>query len=297
MIVEQSTAPFSLRIMSTVKAYVAFMKLRLTSLVVVSSVIGYGIGVVTFSWTEAFWLAISGLLVTGASNGFNQLIEKDFDALMKRTMNRPLPTGKMTVMEGLVFATIMAILGLTILYSMFNTLAAVLGALALFSYVFVYTPMKRMSNLAVFAGAFPGAIPPMLGYVAATGQFDLFAGLLFAVQFVWQFPHFWAIAWVSHDDYAKGGYSLLPSRGEKDGHSAFLILLYTLFLLPVAMLPWAFGLTGPWSAGLTALLGLLFVWPSVQLLLKKNDAKAKQVMFASFLYLPLILIVYLMDKV
>lgn len=298
MIAESTTATRpGARLKERVGAYAAFVKLRLTFLVVVSSLIGYGIGAAVFSWSAAFWLMLSGFLVTGASNGFNQVIEKDFDALMKRTANRPLPSGKMTVIEGLVLGTLLAVAGTVILYFAFNLLAAVLGLLALFSYVFVYTPMKRVSNMAVFAGAFPGAIPPMLGYVAATGAFDLTAGLLFAVQFVWQFPHFWAIAWVTHEDYAKAGYRLLPSRGERDGHSAFLILLYTLFLIPVSLLPWAFGLTGAWSAVGASLLGLLFAWPAFQLFVKKSDAMAKRVMFASFLYLPLILVVYLIDKV
>jgi len=297
MIVESAVASAGDRFKTKVAAYAAFVKVRLTFLVVISSVIGYGIGAASFSWLDAFWLVLGGFLVTGASNGFNQIIEKDFDALMKRTADRPLPQGKMSVPEALIFGALMAVVGLAVLYFLFNTLAAVLGALALFSYVFVYTPMKRASNLAVFAGAFPGAIPPMLGYVAATGQFDLCAGLLFAVQFVWQFPHFWAIAWVSHADYSKAGYRLLPSRGEKDGHSAFLILLYTLFLIPVSLLPWAFGLTGVFSAWAGAALGIGFALPAVQLFFRKNDLAAKRVMFASFLYLPLILIVYLIDKV
>ncbi len=297
MIVESPSTSISLRVKSRIAAYVEFMKLRLTSLVVVSSVIGYGIGVESFSWVEAMWLAVSGILVTGASNGFNQIIEKDFDALMKRTAKRPLPTGRMSVVEGLIFGTLMAIVGIYILFTVFNTLAAVLGMLALFSYVFVYTPLKRVNNIAVFAGAFPGALPPMLGYVAATGRFDLFAGLLFAVQFVWQFPHFWAIAWVAHDDYAKAGYRLLPSRGERDGHSAFLILLYTLFLLPVALLPWAFNLTGALSGWVSVVLAGLFIWPAVSHFFQKDAATARKVMFASFFYLPLILVVYLIDKV
>lgn len=294
---ETTAASAKVRILSKVGAYAAFVKMRLTSLVVVSSVIGYGIGASAFLWADAFWLALGGFLVTGASNGFNQIIEKDFDALMKRTADRPIPQGKMSVSEGLIFGLLMTVLGLAVLYFLFNTLAAVLGALALFSYVFVYTPMKRTTNLAVFAGAFPGAIPPMLGYVAATGAFDLFAGLLFAVQFVWQFPHFWAIAWVAEEDYSKAGYRLLPSRGAKDGHSAFLILLYTLFLIPVSLLPWAFGLTGTFSAWAGAVLGLFFMWPAVRLFATKKDGDAKKVMFASFLYLPFILVVYLIDKV
>lgn len=297
MIADTTSVHWSLRIRSKLAVYAAFMKLRLTSLVVMSSLIGYGIGASSFLWMEALWLTISGVLVTGASNGFNQIIEKDFDALMKRTASRPLPTGKMEVLEGLVLATVLAVLGLFTLYFAFNSLAALLGLLALVSYVVIYTPLKRISNLAVFAGAFPGAIPPMLGYVAATGSFDLFAGLLFAVQFMWQFPHFWAIAWVAHDDYSKAGYRLLPSRGERDGHSAFLILLYTLFLIPVSLTPWAFGLTANMSALIAVVLGLLFALPAVRLFVQKKDVAARQVMFASFLYLPLILVAYLMDKV
>jgi len=161
-------------------AYAAFTKLRLTSLVVISSIIGYGIGAVDFSWVEVFWLSLSGVLVTGASNGFNQVIERDVDALMNRTKGRPLPQGTMGVIESLLLATAMGVAGLVVLYFMFNQLAAVLGALALFSYVLLYTPLKRYSSIAVFVGAFPGAIPPMLGYVAATADFDLYAGLLFA---------------------------------------------------------------------------------------------------------------------
>ncbi len=244
MLVNSASKSFPVIVRAKLGAYAAFAKLRLTSLVVISSIIGYGIGAATFSWMEVFWLSLSGVLVTGASNGFNQVIERDVDSLMNRTKNRPLPQGTMSVVESLLLATAMGVAGLVVLYFMFNQLAAVLGALALFSYVLLYTPLKRYSSIAVFVGAFPGAIPPMLGYVAATADFDLYAGLLFAMQFMWQFPHFWAIAWVSHEDYQRAGYHLLPSKG-KDGQSAFLILLYALFLIPVSLLPWAFDLIGP----------------------------------------------------
>ncbi len=295
MIAKTTTKP--LKLTSRLAAYAAFTKLRLTFLVVVSSVIGYGIGAETFLWFDVLWLSLGGFFVTGASNGFNQVIERDYDALMKRTERRPLPTGAITVLEGLVLSTLLAIGGLLLLYFAFNTLSAVLGALALFSYVFIYTPLKRISPIAVFAGAFPGAIPPMLGYVAATGAFDLYAGLLFAVQFVWQFPHFWAIAWVSADDYARAGYKLLPSAGGKSAYSAFLTLLYTMFLIPVALTPWAFGLVGPFAAAATVAAGVAFTWPSLQLLLKRTDEAARKVMFASFFYLPVIQLIYLLDKV
>lgn len=274
----------------------AFTKFRLTFLVVVSSVIGYAIGAASFSWIEVLWLSLSGYLVTGASNGFNQIIERDVDALMNRTQNRPLPTGKMSVVEGMVLSTILGISGLIILFLVFNPLSAILGALALFSYVFIYTPLKKHTPWAVFAGAFPGAIPPMLGYVAATSDFDLYAGLLFAVQFVWQFPHFWAIAWVADKDYKKAGYRLLPSKRGKDSQSAFLILLYTLFLVPVGMLPWAFELTGFHTAWIAALLALLFALPAALFYLNRTNKRAKLVMFASFFYLPIIQLIYLIDK-
>ena len=276
-------------------AYAAFTKLRLTSLVVISSIIGYGIGAVDFSWVEVFWLSLSGVLVTGASNGFNQVIERDVDALMNRTKGRPLPQGTMGVIESLLLATAMGVAGLVVLYFMFNQLAAVLGALALFSYVLLYTPLKRYSSIAVFVGAFPGAIPPMLGYVAATADFDLYAGLLFAMQFMWQFPHFWAIAWVSHEDYKKAGYHLLPSKG-KDGQSAFLTLLYTLFLIPVSLLPWAFDLIGPIAAVALAVAGIAFAIPAFKLLRTNSDKAARSVMFASFFYLPIAQLILLFDK-
>lgn len=276
-------------------AYAAFTKLRLTSLVVISSIIGYGIGAVSFSWIEVFWLSLSGILVTGASNGFNQVIERDVDALMNRTKSRPLPQGTMSVIEALILATVMGVIGLALLYIMFNQLAAVLGALALFSYVLIYTPLKRYSSIAVFVGAFPGAIPPMLGYVAATADFDLYAGLLFAMQFMWQFPHFWAIAWVSHDDYKKAGYHLLPSKG-KDGQSAFLTLLYALFLIPVSLLPWAFDLISASAAVVLAIAGMAFAAPAFKLLQTKSDKSARAVMFASFFYLPIAQLILLFDK-
>ncbi len=297
MIVNSAETSLLSVVKSKVSDYVAFTKARLTVLVVISSVIGYAIGAAYFSWMEVFWLCLSGYMVTGASNGFNQVIEKDIDALMKRTEKRPLPTGNMSVLEALTLATLLAIGGLIILYFAFNSLSAVLGALALFSYVLIYTPMKKHSSWAVFAGAFPGAIPPMLGYVAATGVFDLYAGLLFAVQFMWQFPHFWAIAWVADADYKKAGYRLLPSKGGKNMQSAFLTLLYTLFLIPVAILPWAFGLISLTAAWYAAAAGVLFAIPAFKLYFTRTDKAAKAVMFASFFYLPIVQIIYLLDKV
>ncbi len=297
MIAEVADTNFMGRIKAKLSAYVAFTKLRLTLLVVISSAIGYAIGVESFLWIDVAWLSLAGYLTTGASNGFNQVIERDIDKLMKRTMSRPIPTGKMSVGEGIVLSSVLGLVGLAILYYHFNLLAATLGFLALFSYVALYTPMKKHSSWAVFVGAFPGAIPPMLGYVAATNDFDLYAGLLFAVQFVWQFPHFWAIAWVADEDYKKAGYHLLPSKGGKDDRSAFLILIYTLFLIPAGLLPWVFDLIGLVPAILSAVAGALFSIPAWKFYMSKSDKGAKSVMFASFFYLPVILLIYLFSAI
>lgn len=296
MIVNSTSATFLSITRSKISDYAAFTKARLTILVVVSAVIGYAIGAPHYSWLEVLWLSISGYLIAGSSTGFNQIIEKDIDKLMKRTENRPLPTGRMSVVEGLLLGIVMSLVGLVILFFVFNPLSAVLGALALFSYVLLYTPLKKYTSWAVFVGAFPGAIPPMLGYVAATGVFDLFAGLLFAIQFVWQFPHFWAIAWVADEDYQKAGYRLLPSKGGKNLQSAFLTLIYTLFLVPVALLPWAFNLMGDFAAWCAAVAGILFAVPALKLYFKRTDKAAKMLMFASFLYLPIVQIIFLVDK-
>lgn len=273
----------------------ALSKFRLSLTVVLSSAMGYGLAPVPFNFKTFLFLIVGGFLVTGAANGFNQVIEKDTDRLMKRTQNRPLPTGRLSTQQGLVYASIMAILGLGMLASI-NLLSVVLGFLALFIYVVVYTPLKKVTPLAVFVGAFPGAIPPMLGYIAATGQFGYVPGILFAVQFVWQFPHFWAIAWIAHDEYQKAGFNLLPSKKGKDSFSAHQMLLYSLFLIPVSLLPWGFNISGNWSAIAVAVLGFGFAWLAFKHVRQMEDKSAKMIMFASFLYLPLVQLLYLLDK-
>lgn len=245
-------------------------------------------------------LCLGGFLLTGASNGLNQVWEREIDSKMERTKDRPIPTGRMTVTQGIVYSSIAAILGLGFIFYFLNPQAGILGALALFSYVFLYTPLKPVSSLAVFVGAFPGAIPPMLGYVAATGAFGVEPGLLFAVQFMWQFPHFWAIAWVSHEDYAKADYRLLPFREGKSARSAFQIFLYTLFLIPVSVLPWIFPVASPMvgeiALGVTLACGVGFVYFAWKLVKEKSDNAARQLMFASFAYLPIVQIIYVVDK-
>lgn len=270
-------------------------KIRLAFVVVLSAVAGYFMGPGEFSVLHLLLLIAGGFLVTGASNAYNQAIEHNLDKLMDRTSQRPIPAGRMSVAESLLVATVFAVAGLICLL-LINWLSAVLGFLALFVYVAVYTPLKQITPWAVFVGAFPGAIPPMLGYIAASGSFGLEPGILFAVQFIWQFPHFWAIAWVVDEDYAKAGFSLLPSKGRKDKGSAFQILLYSLFLIPVSLLPWLFGMTGNWSAWVIGVLGAAFAWLSYRLLRTCERRDALVLMFASFIYLPTIQLLYVLDK-
>ncbi len=280
------------------KEVVALFKMRLTSLVVLSAVLGYAMGVPPggFNLVHALLLALAGGLITGASNALNQVLEVEADGRMERTAGRPLVRQTLTLREAVWVASIAGIAGVLLLWSTFGRLTAVLGLLSLFMYVALYTPMKKFSPWAVFVGAFPGAFPPMMGYVAATGHFGLGPGLLFALQFIWQFPHFWSIAWVLHDDYAKAGYHLLPSRGGRDRYSAFLNLLYTLFLIPVGMLPWLFGLTGQWGMVVTVLAGLWMLAQAIRLMVTLDVADARRLMFASFLYLPVVLAALVLDR-
>jgi len=242
------------------------------------------------------WLVAGGFLVTGASNGLNQVIEKDLDKQMNRTRNRPLPLGEITPREAVIVSMLMGLIGISILWFALNPLSGLLGTLALVMYVGIYTPMKRVSPVAVFVGAFPGAIPPMLGYIAETGKFGLVPGLLFAIQFMWQFPHFWAIAWKLHDDYAKAGFNLLPS-GKKDLSSALQTLVYTLFLIPISLLPFYFGFTGIISAVLILASGFGFAYFAYRLYQTRSDKAATQLMFASFVYLPIVQVALWLDKV
>ena len=213
-------------------------KLRLGFFVVLSAVLGWFMATETIDLPTFLTLTAGGYALTGASNGLNQIIERRVDGLMTRTSDRPLPTGRMTVKQALLWSLGAAVVGLACLFSL-NPLSGWLGVAALVSYAFVYTPLKAKTSLCVFVGAFPGALPPMIGYVAATGDFGIEPGTLFAVQFMWQFPHFWSIAWLAHDDYLRAGYKMLPFNAGRSERSAQLILLYTLFCIPASMLPWA----------------------------------------------------------
>ena len=277
-----------------IKAYLVFTKFRLSALVVLSALSGYLFNGGTSGW-EIFLLMVGGTLVTAASNGSNQIWERTYDKLMRRTSGRPLPQGTMTVNEAYIVVIVTLLIGTYMLY-IINMYSAILGLAAFVSYVFIYTPMKRVSPWAVFVGAFPGAIPPMLGAIAATGEFGFVPGILFFVQFVWQFPHFWAIAWVSFDDYNAGGFSLLPSKSGKSKASAFQIMIYSFLLIPFSLMPWILDWTGIISLIIATLLGVAFFIYSYKLYLSCDTKDARKLMFASFIYLPIMQFLYVFDR-
>ena len=280
---------------SQFKIYLIFTKFRLSFLVILSALSGYLFAGGT-DLLEIFYLLLGGTLVTAASNGANQIWERDLDSLMKRTENRPLPRGWMSLNEAYLICIFSLIIG-TILLLLINWQSAALGFLAFITYVFIYTPMKRVSPWAVLVGAFPGAIPPFLGAIAATDHFGFLPGILFFVQFTWQFPHFWAIAWVLYDDYKLAGFSLLPSKSGRSKASAFQIMAYSLALIPFSLVPWLLGWTGSLTLYVAAGLGILFFLYAYRLFINCETADARKLMFASFVYLPIIQFIYVFDRV
>ncbi|RIV27614.1 protoheme IX farnesyltransferase [Fibrisoma montanum] len=278
------------------KAYFELLKIKLTLAVVFSGVFGYGLAADQIDWLKIGVLIIASIAITGAANIINQIIEKDSDKVMKRTAGRPLPTGRLSVNEAAVFAFILFSIACYLFVVCFNVRAAALAVLSLLLYGFVYTPLKRKGQIAVFVGALPGAFPPMIGWVAATNHYGLEPGILFAIQFFWQFPHFWAIGWLAFDEYKKAGIQMMPGK-EKDTQTAFRIMIYTLFLIPVGWLPYMLGMTGINSALVAMLGGILFLAQTFHLMKTCTDRAALQMMFGSLLYLPIVQIVYLLDKV
>ena len=279
------------------RAYFDLTKFRLSMTVVFSAGFGYYLGAAEVNWFLLALFCFASFATTAAANIINQIIEKDLDKLMNRTQNRPLPSGRLSVTEAATFGFIMAGISIFILFSYFNVKAGGLAVLSMLLYGFVYTPLKRVGPVAVIVGALPGAFPPMIGWVAATGHFGLEPGILFAIQFFWQFPHFWAIAWVSDEDYSRAGFRLLPSKGGQDLNSAIQMMSYTLFLLPLCWVPYYLGMTGINSAVFAMVMGVLFLAQTFQLMRKVNRKAALQLMFGSFIYLPFVQIGYLIDKV
>lgn len=297
MLRTETNITLSLFSLAKARAFGELLKARLSFLVAFSSAFGYTLGTSSFSWVQMTSLFIGGFLVSGAAVTINQILEKDVDALMGRTKTRPIPTGRITTNEASIFAVIVASMGLLILLNSTNLLTTILSLVSLLLYSFVYTPLKRKGPIAVFVGAIPGALPPLLGWVAATGVISVEALMLFSIQFVWQFPHFWAIAWVSFDDYAKAGINLLPSGGEKNLNNAIQIMTYTVFLLPLGILPAKLGITGIDSALVATICGALFLAQTFSLLKDGSRKSALKIMYGSFIYLPVVQIAYLLDKI
>ncbi|SEJ17812.1 protoheme IX farnesyltransferase [Cyclobacterium xiamenense] len=281
------------------RAYMDLLKVRLSALVTFSAVFGFILGHSgqVFSWTTFFGLIAGGFLVSGASGAANEIMEREYDKLMKRTQNRPLPLQLISVREAYWFTSIAAVAGVLLLAYFTNWLTTGLGVLSMVLYVFVYTPLKRVGPIAVLVGAVPGAMPPLLGWTAATGGISYEALIIFGIQFIWQFPHFWAIAWVSDEDYKKAGFKLLPSGGQKDLNTAIQIMIYTLFLLPLGLLPTYFGFTGLNSGIVATICGVLFLAQTFSLMRDCSRKSALKIMFGSFLYLPIVQIAYLLDKI
>lgn len=281
--------------------FTAITKARLAISVVFSSVAGYLLGFseeYPFSWATLVLLTVGGYCMVGASNVFNQIIEKDLDALMDRTKNRPVPSGKISVRNAFILGCALTIIGIAILYSI-NPRTAMFGAISIFLYTSVYTPLKTKTPLAVFVGAFPGAIPFMLGWVAATGDFGVEAGTLFLIQFFWQFPHFWAIGWFLFDDYKKAGFFMLPT-GKKDKKTALQTILYTSWLILASLLP-VTGFTGELklsivSAVIVFLLGLWMLIYAMRLYSKMDGPAARKLMLVSVSYISLLQVIYVLDK-
>jgi len=285
----------TLNLSEKIRCYAQMFKLKLTSFVVISAIMGYFMGGATFNLTEIILLVVGGFLITCTSNALNQVIEKEHDKLMERTKKRPLPMNKLSIKEAIWVSSILGVIGITMLW-MLNPLTGILGALAIFMYVALYTPLKRVSTISVFVGAFPGAFPPMLGWVAATGSFSVEAGILFAMQFIWQFPHFWAIAWKINDQYSKAGFKMLP-YGKKDKRTAGIIVLSSLALFASSIMPEYIGFTGRIATVGLFILSALMVYPSIRLFQTLDDKYALRTMLMSYLYLILSLTIILIDRV
>ncbi len=286
----------SYSISARVQDYVQLTKFRLSALVVFSAAMGYLIATGSNpSWPSLLLLSIGGFLVTGSSNAFNQIIEKDTDKLMDRTADRPLPSGRMSVTEATIAAVFMGVAGIYILWTGLNPLCGILSFFSLLLYTIVYTPAKKITSFSVLIGAIPGAFPPLLGWIAAKNEIGLEGLILYAIQFIWQFPHFWAIAWVLHDDYLKAGFKMLPGNGRTKS-SAFQTLVYSICLIPLGFVPEFFGFTSTISTLLIVLAGILFAAQAVKLYSDCEIKSAQKLMFGSFIYLPVVQMIWMINK-
>lgn len=285
-------------ILAKLRDYGQLLKPNLSFMVVFSSVIGYLMAPgVSFSLREVILLFTGGVLVTGAANTINQILERYSDALMKRTRQRPMPDGRMNAGEAWAVAFISGMAGVAILTFYFNLFAGLLSLLSLLLYAFAYTPMKKIHPIAVLIGAIPGALPPLIGWVAATGSIGMGGWILFLIQFFWQFPHFWAIAWVGFDDYTSAGIRMLPSKEGKTRFTGLQCMFYSLVLIPMAVMPRMFGMTGNIGMWVCIACGILYFAASAAFYQKNDYKSARRVMFSSFIYLPVVLLALLFDKI
>ena len=288
----------SFKVASKIADYFALIKFNLSFMVVFSAVICFLLApkVRVYNWTSIVLFFTGGILVTGSANAINQVMEKDTDSLMKRTAKRPVASGRMSVEEGWTFAACSGLIGTLLLWH-FNFLTAALSAFSLFMYAFIYTPLKKLNSISVLVGAIPGALPCLIGWAAGNDSLSAGGWALFAIQFFWQFPHFWAIAWIAHNDYAAAGFKLLPSVEGPTKYSAIQAIIYSLLLIPVGALPYWFGVSGMVSLFVVLAANLLMVIQSVRLYREMNTKSARRVMFSSYIYLPVVLLALLIDKI
>ncbi|MCD6062810.1 MAG: heme synthase, protoheme farnesyltransferase [Flavipsychrobacter sp.] len=290
-------AKWHLLLLSRFRDYAQLLKPNLSFMVVFSSVVGYLLAPgVQFDWFNVTILFIGGVLVTGAANTINQILERHSDAFMKRTMSRPMPDGRMGIAEAWALATVAGLLGTWMLSYFFNPLAGLLSFVSLLLYAFAYTPMKKVHPVAVLIGAIPGALPPLIGWVAATGSMGVGGWILFMIQFLWQFPHFWAIAWVGYEDYLKAGIRMLPSSQGRTRFTGLQCMFYSIVLIPMAIMPRMVGMTGNIGMWITMACGVFYFIASIYFYIQNDHKSAKRVMFSSFIYLPVVLLALLFDK-
>jgi len=285
-------------LMNKFRDYSQLIKPSLSIMVVFSSVISYLLApkVVEYDWKMIALLFIVGLLVTGSANAINQVVEKDTDAMMKRTAKRPVAAGRMTEREGWAFAVVTGVIGVFMLGNFFNWLSAGIALFSLFLYAFIYTPLKKVSSISVLVGAVPGALPCLIGWAAGNDALSSGGWVLFLLQFMWQFPHFWAIAWIAHKDYTKAGFKLLPSELGPTKYTAIQTIIYSLLLIPVGVIPYFMGMSGTISLAIVAIANVFMVWRCVQLYRNMHVPSARRVMFGSYIYLPVVLLALLADK-
>jgi protoheme IX farnesyltransferase len=277
--------------------YYLLMKFTLSFTVVFSSVVCYLLAPgISFDFLSVLLLFVGGMLVTGSANAINQIVEKDTDALMQRTLKRPIASGRMSTIEGWIFAFCSALIGVLILGLWFNWLSAIISLFSLFLYAFVYTPLKKIHGIAVMVGAIPGALPCLIGWVAGTDSLSLGGWILFCIQFFWQFPHFWAIAWVSYNDYSKAGFKLLPDKGGPTRFAAIQSILYQVILVPLCVLPYFAQMTGKYSLIVLCVANVFMLWQCIRLYIEMDIKAARRVMFGSYGYLPIVLLALLADK-